>query len=417
MKAQIQKERKDEVEIDYSSIYKINPILYKVCPSICKIIFSKKIGTGFFIKLYKGNKPLFLLMTNEHIITKDMIAKKEEIEVYYNNQNCRIKLTLNKEKRFIQSYKEELKIDCTIVEIINKDNVREDYFLHPNIDYNDNNFNELKNKIVYVVQFPGGKDLSYSKGKLKNIDKYEFIHKAGTKSGSSGSPIFLDNTTNVIGIHKSGNKLVKENYGDFIFPIINLLNKKMNNNIISKNYINDSNIIHKQNEVKIIIEVENPFFFLFGEEFVNNNKDKCEIIINGKNGFKLNTCWGNKNGIYFEDIDEIFKKNNNKAEIILRETKTIRNMDNMFFFNLCNLISINFEKWDVSNVTSMKNMFWRCYNIKGISNWNTSNVTNMSYMFHECKKIPDISKWNTSKVLDMSYMFQECKDYSHSQYI
>ena len=140
------KGRKDEVEIDDSSIHKINSILYKVCPSICKIIFLNKVGTGFFIKLYKGNKPLFLLMTNEHIITKDMIAKKEEIEVYYNNQISRIKITLNKEERFIQSYKEELEIDCTIVKMINKDNVNKDYFLLPNIDYNKNNYNELKKK-------------------------------------------------------------------------------------------------------------------------------------------------------------------------------------------------------------------------------------------------------------------------------
>ena len=47
-------------------------------------------------------------MTNEHIIEKEMIEKKEEIEVYYNNQKKRIKITLNKEERFIQCYKEEL---------------------------------------------------------------------------------------------------------------------------------------------------------------------------------------------------------------------------------------------------------------------------------------------------------------------
>ena len=29
---------------------------------------------------------LFTLMTNEHIITKDIIEKKETIEVYYDNQ-------------------------------------------------------------------------------------------------------------------------------------------------------------------------------------------------------------------------------------------------------------------------------------------------------------------------------------------
>ena len=72
--------RKKEVWIKDSNIRPINSCLYDVCPSICKIIFSNTIGTGFFIKLYKSDKPLFLLMTNEHIITKDMIKKKKKLK-------------------------------------------------------------------------------------------------------------------------------------------------------------------------------------------------------------------------------------------------------------------------------------------------------------------------------------------------
>ena len=118
-------------------------------------------------------------MANEHLINKEMIERKEEIEVYYKNQKNRIKITLNKEDRFIHSYKEKLNIDCTIVEIINKDDVNEEYFLLPNIDYNYNNYESLKNKI----QFPGGNNLSYSGGKLTHIYKYEITHKATTKNG------------------------------------------------------------------------------------------------------------------------------------------------------------------------------------------------------------------------------------------
>ena len=72
--------RKNEVLIKDSNIRPINSCLYDVCPSICKIIFSNTIGTGFFIKLYKSDKSLFLLMTNEHIITKDMIKKKKKLK-------------------------------------------------------------------------------------------------------------------------------------------------------------------------------------------------------------------------------------------------------------------------------------------------------------------------------------------------
>ena len=128
--------RRNEILIKDSNIRPINSCLFDVCPSICKIIFSNTIGTGFFIKLYKNDEALFSLMTNEHIITKDMIEKKEEIEVYYNNQKKRIKITLNEDERFIKSYK-DIDIDCTIVEILNEDNINEDYFLLPNIDFKD----------------------------------------------------------------------------------------------------------------------------------------------------------------------------------------------------------------------------------------------------------------------------------------
>ena len=84
------KDRKNEVLTDESSLHQVNSFLYEVCPSVCKIIASNLIGTGFFIKLYKENKPLFVLMTNEHVIKKDMIEKNEKIEVYYNNQKNRI---------------------------------------------------------------------------------------------------------------------------------------------------------------------------------------------------------------------------------------------------------------------------------------------------------------------------------------
>ena len=95
--------------------------------------------------------------------------------------------------------------------------------------------------------------MKYSKGEITNIDKYEFTHLAGTEHGSSGSPIFLDKTTKVIGIHKASSNDEIENYGDFIFPIINILNTKKNMNEYNKIY---QKKIIKQNELKIIIKLE-----------------------------------------------------------------------------------------------------------------------------------------------------------------
>ena len=52
-----------------SKIEKIDKyLIYKAARSTCKIIASKNIGTGFLMKLYKGNNPYYCLMTNEHVI-------------------------------------------------------------------------------------------------------------------------------------------------------------------------------------------------------------------------------------------------------------------------------------------------------------------------------------------------------------
>ena len=69
-------ERTNEKLIPGSEMHTVNSCIYEVCRSICKIITPKKVGTGFFIKLYKNDEPLFSLMTNEHIVEKDMIEKK-----------------------------------------------------------------------------------------------------------------------------------------------------------------------------------------------------------------------------------------------------------------------------------------------------------------------------------------------------
>ena len=62
-----------------------------------------------------------------------------------------------------------------------------------------------------------------AKGKIKEIDDNEIVHLASTNSGSSGSPLFLENTIKVIGIHKQSNNESTENYDDFIYPIFDII--------------------------------------------------------------------------------------------------------------------------------------------------------------------------------------------------
>ena len=76
------RKRKNEDIITGSEIRSIDSCLFEVCHSICKILYPTekgiKKGTGFLIKLYKEDEPLFCLMTNDHVITKEVIEKKQK---------------------------------------------------------------------------------------------------------------------------------------------------------------------------------------------------------------------------------------------------------------------------------------------------------------------------------------------------
>jgi len=170
---------------------------------------------------------------------------------------------------------------------------------------------------------------------------------------------------------------------------------------------------------------------LFGKKFCDNNKNKCNLIINNKET-ELCEFYEDQNSfpntlilnIQLEinekltDISFMFSDCSSLLNIIgisYWNTSTITKMNNIFS-GCCNLLNLpDISNWDVSNVIDMSNMFSNCSlikNIPNISNWNTKNVINMSNMFYNCSSLitlPDLSKWNTSKVKDMSCMFSKCK--------
>ena len=214
-------------EIDISKIVKVNKKqLYKLCKSICSIVTPNIIVTGFLIILYRGDKPLLCLICNGYEIQEEIEKSKEKIEVYYDNEQKKIKIYLDKNKRFIKGYKD---IDMTIVEILSEDNIGADYFLVPNLDYINAIIN-LRNKNIYIPQFPKEGLYSFYYGEIKEINDYQFKHDqclniqayGKIKSGTTGFPVFLDDSTEVIGIYKQGNQK-DEKFGFFIYLIIQLI--------------------------------------------------------------------------------------------------------------------------------------------------------------------------------------------------
>ena len=71
------------------------------------------------------------------------------------------------------------------------------------------------------------------------------------------------------------------------------------------------------------------------------------------------------------------------------------------------------SKLDTSKITDMKNIFnYSLYN-GDISSWDVSNVTSMHEMFSNAKEFnQDIGKWNVSNVVFMTRMFEEAKNFN-----
>ena len=384
-----------------------------------------------------------------------MIQQRKKISFYYDSIKIKTQeIELNPEKRCIQDFVRlneidnniDINIDATVIEILPEDKIPKEFYLSINEDYIDN-YDSLKNKDIAIIQYPEGK-LTYSYGKIKKIDKYQITHTANTKPGSSGSPILLVNTIKVVGIHQGGDEIKSENYGYCIGPIYNffryysdnkkIMNKNMYNQIeiIKRNPINEQQQNNQSNKMTLIYEIKEDPVRIFGEGFVERNKNNCYLLIDERERELCSTIGLNEINV----INGIFK-------IILVEKNTITNMGFMFsddnshydqsliislpdtaewntsnvtnmehMFSNCSLLEYlpDLSKWNTTNVTNMEGMFSNCSSLKSlpdISEWNTANVTNMNFIFWNCgllKSFPDISKWNTSNVTEMSYMFAYC---------
>jgi len=176
-------------------------------------------------------------MTNSNLITTEIIDSQKEIEIYYDFEKEKKSIILDKKEREINEYNTN-NLDITIIQILDKDNIDENYFLLSNLDYNN-----LEDKKIFIPQFPKGNNL-YSEGEIIKVEKYEFVYKTISTEDSPGYPILLKNTSKVIGISKQNNKINEpkdENYGNFIYPIINLFNGNIiySNDQYEGDFVND----------------------------------------------------------------------------------------------------------------------------------------------------------------------------------
>ena len=231
-------------------------ILYN---SIVKIEINEKKGTGFFMKAYvKGNK-MDLFLTCNHVMTIKDIVENDAFSISYGKFNKEKKKIYLNNKRFMRTF--ESPIDITVIEIIKNDNIPEDKFLFPDLNYK-YGYLSYKNKKFYLAGYPNSSERAISSGTIKKISDYEFTHSLDARNGSSGSPICLIENNRIIGIHKGGDKKKPINYGTFIGYILDEFEKEdlgefaqQNLYELKKQYI--KTIFKETTDEKIIYFIEN----------------------------------------------------------------------------------------------------------------------------------------------------------------
>ena len=353
-----------------------------------KIKGKKKevIGLGFLCNIPSKNMKAFI--TYNHVIDYEFLNNEQKIMYYdYKKEKKEINIKLDRYK-----YTNE-KIDITIIEIIEQDNIKN--YLEIDDCINSRNYN---NKEVLYIQI--NEDIiNYIQSKIIKKDE-EYIINNACKEGV----ILLEKNSKIIGVYNDKKYI------------------HMNKIINSINFIIGKVEITKEDIGKEIQLINNKNEYDYG---INDDIENILIIINGiikKNilTFKFDAVGLKKIYYISEDLTDMsfmFGDCSKLKEINLAsfDTTKVTNMRYMFW-ECVGLEQINLTSFDTSNVTNMSGMFGRCLGLKEIDlpdSFDTSQVTNMSYMFQRCsglKKINFPEKFITSRVTNMQEMFFQCSE-------
>ena len=398
------------------NLYDMN-IITEQMKKICKIDNNGKKGSGFFayINFPKEEWKIPVLITNNHILQMEDILPGKTISIFIYNEKFRMYLLIDASTKTYTNKD----YDITLVEIKTKDVL--DNLTNKFLDIDEdiykiqsNQIDKYKKEKIYLIQYPDGEEVKQSDGLIKtvSIDDFSIEHTCKTTSGSSGGPILKLDNYKVIAVHRGKYKDYNTKSGVLIKgPIDEFIKKYSMNNIqkpkIKVVNINISNKKVQMNSLSQIIikykkiDLNQKRIKLFGNKFVENNRDKCFLGFEGKD-YALQS--------YIN-----LKANVNNVEIILKGIEKLTDIESMF--EECNcLYSIDdISSWNTIKITNIKRLFSNCKLLKSIpdiSYWNTINIRDMSHVFSGCESLmslPNISKWDTSNVVNMCGMFFNCK--------
>lgn len=119
-------------------------------------------------------------------------------------------------------------------------------------------------------------------------------------------------------------------------------------------------------------------------------------------------------------IDQLFKNCKNLTDVSGLKDWDVSNVETMEqAFNGCNELSdiSALSTWNVSKVTSFRVMFGETDltsdSLKALEDWDVSNVKDMSSLFYNCTYLTNVdalSKWNVGNVTKMPGMFDSCSN-------
>ncbi|QFZ55859.1 BspA family leucine-rich repeat surface protein [Oceanihabitans sp. IOP_32] len=95
----------------------------------------------------------------------------------------------------------------------------------------------------------------------------------------------------------------------------------------------------------------------------------------------------------------------------LSQVTSLRNM-----FRGCTSFNGILNNWDVSTITDISGLFAEAgiFN-RPLESWNTINVTDMSYTFHQARRFNEpLDNWNTASVTTLEYTFSEANDFNQN---
>ena len=159
--------------------------------------------------------------------------------------------------------------------------------------------------------------------------------------------------------------------------------------------------LKENDEIYAIYAIQNKLSNYLDERAI------CEMLIYKEGEYKL-----------FSINDQLIDEKN---KMILKwETPSIKTDVSYMFFNLSNILMINFTNLNNNDKISVENMYCMLYGCSSLlsidlSNFDTTNVQNMNYMFYGCSSLSSInlSNFNTTNVKYMNHMFLISVDLSN----